>query len=72
MKVIATVMGIVISFASIGELQGVIKHLQDQLEWIERENINPPYLYSQSDERIPKDEISKMLDEIKSDCMEQV
>jgi len=65
-------MGIVISFVSIKELQGVVQHLQSQLKWIEQENVNPPYLYSQFDERIPKEEVSKMLDELKGDYMEPI
>ena len=65
MRVIASPLGLVLYFETRKELKGVIKHLQGHLEWIEKENVEPPYLYSTFDDRIPTEEIDKMLDELK-------
>ena len=65
MRVIASTLGLVLYFETRKELKGVIQHLQGHLEWIEKENVEPPYLYSAFDDRIPRDEIDKMLDELK-------
>ena len=61
MKVISTSKGIILYFPTKEVLQGVIKHLQGQLEWIEKTDSIPPYLYCVYDDRIPNDEVDEML-----------
>ena len=67
MKIISTSMGFILSFDSLGDLQGTIKNLSGMEEWILSEKISSPHLYSCSDERIPNKEIQDMLDEIKNE-----
>ena len=65
MRVIATEMGIVLSFPNKKDLRGVIDHLQGMLEWVETVNAYPPHLYAIYEDDIPGDKIKKLLDEIK-------
>ncbi len=65
MKIISTSIGFILSFDSIKEVRGVIKHLYGMIEWIESENVPSPYLYAIFDDRIPHKEIQDVLDEIK-------
>ena len=69
MRVIGTPMGLVISFKSRAELAGVIKHLQDHLEWVDKEGEEPPYFYSMYDDRIPGEEIQDMLQNMKENIV---
>lgn len=70
MKILGTTKGIVLIFDSLKEIRGAIKHLSGMSEWIESEDISPPHLYALFDDRIPKDEIESMLDEIKNESNE--
>ena len=67
MKILSTPQGFVLIFDSLKEIRGVIKHLSGMSEWVESEDVPPPYLYSVFDERIPHEEIDEMLDEIKNE-----
>ena len=67
MKILSTPQGFVLIFHSLGDLQGTIKNLSGMAEWILSEQISSPHLYSVSDERIPKNEVEDMLDEIKNE-----
>ena len=65
MNVLGTPQGIVVIFDSVVELKGVIEHLSGMIEWIETENVPPPYLYSMSDDKIDTPQIEDMLDRLK-------
>lgn len=66
MLVISTSRGIVLSFQSIEDFETVVEHLTEQIEWIKKENIQSPFLYSQFDDRIGSDEVIEILENIKS------
>jgi hypothetical protein len=65
MRIIATAQGFILYFESIDDLKGLIQNLSGQLEWVKSKNIEPPFLYASYDERMPKQEIEKLLDELK-------
>ena len=65
MQILSTSKGFILISKSLDELRGVIDHLSGMLEWIESEKILPPYLYSIFDDRIDKQEIETLLDEMK-------
>ncbi len=66
MKILSTAIGMVLIFDSHRDLSGVIDHLSGMKEWIEKENIDPPYLYSIFHDSIPREEIEELLTDIKS------
>ena len=45
MQVISSELGFALKFESLENLRIVIDHLQRQLEWVEQENVEPPYIY---------------------------
>ena len=65
MRVIATEMGIILSFPNRKDLEGTIGNLQGMFKWTEKENVDPPYLYAIYENDIPVKKINKLLDEIK-------
>lgn len=65
MKAIGTPMGLILSFDSRKEIEGVIEHLQTYLGWADTENVDPPFLYALYDDRIPAGEMDKLMDELK-------
>lgn len=65
MNVITTGMGFVLSFPNRKDLKDVANHLQGMLEWVEKENVDPPHLYAIFDDDIPLEKIDDLLDEIK-------
>ena len=65
MKILTTTLGFVLIFEATKDLEGVIKHLQGMLEWVESEDISPPHLYACRDERISKEDIEDLLNKLK-------
>ena len=65
MNVISSAHGFVIKFDNKESMKCHIENLKGQLEWIEKENINPPYLYSLYYNETTKEDIQNLLDKIK-------
>lgn len=65
MNILSSPMGYVLVFESLEDLKGTIENLTGLKNYTEMQEIDPPHLYACFDERIPKEEIEEMLDEIK-------
>lgn len=65
MIIISTSMGFILVLPNKESLKETIKHFQGQLEWIEKENVDPPYLYGISDDRIGREDIEDLLQRFK-------
>lgn len=63
--VLSSATGFTLIFENKESLQTVINHLSGFMEFIEQEDIEPPYIYNISDNRIPQDEIDKLTDKVK-------
>lgn len=66
MRVVSTTAGFILVFNNKREIEGLVEHLQKQLEWIEQEGIEPPHLYSQFHESTPEDDVREILEELKN------
>lgn len=65
MQVVSTSHGFVLSFQNKKDLEQHLKNLQGQKEWIERESVSPPFLYSVYSEETSTDDIEDILDKLK-------
>ncbi|MFW6377211.1 MAG: hypothetical protein ACOCZ5_01070 [bacterium] len=71
MEIIATEMGFVLKFENIDDLKRVHKNTGEMAEWVEEENIEPPYLYVTYDESIDSEKIRGLIDRIKDNNSEK-
>ena len=65
MMIVSSAYGQTLVFTDRQSLEDVIKHLSGQLEWVDDEQIQPPYVYHQAEEHIPSDAIDQWTDWIK-------
>ncbi len=57
--------GLTLVFKDVEDLRLVIAHLSGQLEWVEANDVPPPYIYTRYHSDIGKDEIDKYTDKLK-------
>ncbi|NLA32977.1 MAG: hypothetical protein GX864_03460 [Mollicutes bacterium] len=73
MEVVSNSVGFALRFKNKEDLKHIIDNLQDQLEWIEQENIQPPYIYFTYEKENLEEKVRKIVEELKgeSQCKTQ-
>lgn len=59
MKVQCDQLGFVLIFQSLEDLESHVANLNGMIEWVKKEEVAHPYVYSVSDERTPPPEIQQ-------------
>lgn len=67
MEVVSNSVGFALRFKSKEDLKHIIENLQDQLEWIEQENIQPPYIYFTYEKENLEEKVRKIVKELKGE-----
>lgn len=65
MKIVSSSLAVILVFESRKNLQGIIEHLQGMLEWAEKDNVEPPYLYATFEDTVDRAKVLLWIDELK-------
>jgi hypothetical protein len=65
MLIVSSAYGQTLVFTDRQSLENVAKQLKGQLEWIDAEDVQPPYIYHQAEHHVPVGEIDQWTDWLK-------
>lgn len=65
MIVVSTLEAQVLAFRDLRELRGTIANLEGMAEWIERDGVAPPHLYSIRHDSVSEQQMHALLDALK-------